>query len=80
MKRAFVQTLAERFQAESPLINVVVGPRQVGKTTGILQFLEGYPGEYHYISSDAVLTAGHDWVLEQWQAALLKGSESLLVM
>ena len=80
MKRSFVQVLSERFQAVSPLINVVVGPRQVGKTTGILQFLEKYETEYHYISADAVLTAGHDWVIEQWQAALLKGSGALLVI
>lgn len=80
VKRSFVQTLTERFQAQDPLINVVVGPRQVGKTTGILQFLEAYLGEYHYISADAVLTAGYDWVLEQWQTALLKGKETLLAI
>jgi uncharacterized protein len=80
MERPFVQTLFERLHAPSPLINAVVGPRQVGKTTGILQFLKRYEGSYHYISADAVLTAGHDWVIEQWQAALLKGSEALLVI
>ncbi len=80
MERLFVNTLSERFKDSAPLIHVVLGPRQVGKTTGILQFLETYRGEHHYISADAVLTAGHDWVLQQWQTALLKGHHALLVI
>jgi predicted AAA+ superfamily ATPase len=80
IERKFVQTLLERFQAHSALINIVVGPRQVGKTTGILQFLKKYQGAYHYISADAVLTAGHAWILEQWQAAKLKDEQALLVI
>ncbi len=35
----FVATLADLFRAERPLIQVLVGPRQVGKTTGVLSFV-----------------------------------------
>jgi predicted AAA+ superfamily ATPase len=38
-QRPFVSILAERFAAERPLIQVLVGPRQVGKTTGVRQLL-----------------------------------------
>ena len=39
-QRPFVDTLFKRFSAEKPLIQVLVGPRQVGKTTGVRQLLE----------------------------------------
>lgn len=80
IERQFVHILHERFQAQAPLIQIAIGPRQVGKTTGILQFLEKYIGAYHYASADDLLSAGHDWVLEQWQSAQLKGHSSLLVI
>ena len=38
-QRPFVSTLAQRLRAERPLIQVLVGPRQVGKTTGVRQLL-----------------------------------------
>ena len=38
-QRPFVDTLAKRFLAEQPLIQVLVGPRQVGKTTGVRQLM-----------------------------------------
>lgn len=34
-QRAFVTQLVQRLQGPSPLIQVLVGPRQVGKTTGV---------------------------------------------
>lgn len=80
VQRDFVEVLSQRFQENAPLIQIVIGPRQVGKTTGILQFLEQFEGAYHYASSDSVLTTSQDWLIEQWQAALLKGANSLLVI
>jgi len=80
IERTFVQTLAQHFQEHDPLISVVIGPRQVGKTTGILQFLTHYEQPYCYVSADGVLTAGHDWVIQQWQAAQLKSEHTLLVI
>jgi len=80
MKRLFVQTLSSRFKENNPLIQAVIGPRQVGKTTGILQFLESYNRPHHYISADAILNPGREWLLEQWQRALLKGNNTLLAI
>lgn len=80
MKRLFVQTLSNRFKESAPLIQAVIGPRQVGKTTGILQFLKSYNGHHHYISADAILNPGREWLLEQWQTALLKGNNTLLAI
>ncbi len=42
-QRPFVDTLAKRFLAEQPLIQVLAGPRQVGKTTGVRQLMGQQP-------------------------------------
>ena len=45
-QRPFVATLTERFSAEKPLIQVLAGPRQVGKTTGVKAMA---PAPEHYV-------------------------------
>jgi len=79
-QRQFVTILKKRFGENQPLIQILMGPRQVGKTTGVLQFLDTYEKPYHYANGDALLYGDSAWILEQWQAALLKGKEALLVI
>ena len=38
-QRPFVNQLAQRLRADSVLIQVLVEPRQVGKTTGVQQLI-----------------------------------------
>ncbi len=78
--REFVQTLAKRMAESSPLIQVVLGPRQVGKTTGVLQMKEKYHGSSLYVSADDTLSVSSRWIQEQWQAALEKGPGTLLII
>ena len=79
-QRPFVATLAERFSAEKPLIQVLAGPRQVGKTTGVRQMLAQGAWPHHYANADDVLVSDRNWLLEQWQQALLLGDGALLVI
>jgi len=79
-ERAFVAKLEKRLLAEEPLIQVLVGPRQVGKTTGIKQLLERCVAPFHYASADDVLNSDSSWLLEQWQKAMLMGKGSLLAI
>lgn len=51
------------------LIQVIIGPRQVGKTTTIESWASGLKRPPHYVSADAVFSASHDWLIEQWQQA-----------
>ena len=78
-KRRFVSRLEERFLAENPLIQVLIGPRQVGKTTGVRQFLQRSQKPFCYANADDVLVSDRNWLLEQWQKALALGDGSLLV-
>ncbi|MBL6988874.1 MAG: ATP-binding protein [Bacteriovoracaceae bacterium] len=80
IKRQFVTTLIDRFKEQMPLIQIIMGPRQVGKTTGVLQFLDMYSKPYHYTSADDIISGDRSWILQQWQKAQLKGSDALLVI
>jgi len=75
-----VKTLAQRMAESSPLIQVVLGPRQVGKTTGVLQMRQNYRGPVLYVSADDTLSISNRWIQEQWQAALEKGPATLLII
>lgn len=79
-ERAFVAQLETRLRGEPPLIQVLVGPRQVGKTTGMRQLLARASGNYHYANADDLLVTDRAWLLEQWQKALLLGDGALLVI
>lgn len=79
-ERPFVAQLESRLGGASPLIQVLVGPRQVGKTTGMRQLLARISGRYHYANADDLLVTDRSWLLEQWQKALLLGDGTLLVV
>lgn len=66
-------TLKKRIEDEQRrFIQVLYGPRQVGKTTVVQQFLSQTELSYHYSSADSVAAAGDVWISQQWEAARLK--------
>ncbi|MCX8085813.1 MAG: ATP-binding protein [Rhodocyclaceae bacterium] len=79
-ERSFVARLEARLAEPAPLIQVLVGPRQVGKTTGVRQLLARWPGAWHYANADDLLFADRSWLLAQWQAAARLGEGALLVI
>ncbi|MBV5339516.1 MAG: ATP-binding protein [Deltaproteobacteria bacterium] len=79
-ERAFVTHIEKRLSGDQPLIQVLVGPRQVGKTTGMRQLLARYPKNNHYANADDLLVTDRTWLLEQWQKALLLGDGTLLII
>lgn len=68
---SFINDLEERIGSNSYLIQVLLGPRQVGKTTTVLSFLESkYVGRFHYVNADRVTgLTDHSWLRENWQVA-----------
>ncbi|HRN82259.1 MAG TPA: ATP-binding protein [Nitrosomonas europaea] len=79
-QRPFVAQLAHRLDSMQPLIQVLTGPRQVGKTTGVWQLMAQCSYPQHYANADDVLVSDRSWLLEQWQQALLLGEGALLVV
>lgn len=68
---SFTSKLKTNIAAKSGLIQVVLGPRQVGKTTTVLRMIEDhYADSALYVSADSIFNAEAQWLREQWQKAL----------
>ena len=79
-ERACVAQLEQRLLDDNPRIQVLVGPRQVGKTTAIKQLLARYPYDSHYANADDLLSTDRTWLLEQWQKAMSLRDKAILVI
>lgn len=76
----FISRLKKNLKATPQFIQVVLGPRQVGKTTTILHYLnqELKEKDYLYVSAEKHLTPDSDWILQHWQLA--RADKKLLVI
>lgn len=72
--------LESRLTSERSLIQVIMGPRQVGKTTGIKQLLSRWQTAHHYANADDIWAANRSWLLEQWQKTQTLEAGALLVI
>ncbi|MBW6533765.1 MAG: ATP-binding protein [Mariniphaga sp.] len=71
-KRPYFQTLTKRLKEPKKFIQVITGPRQVGKTTLVHQVLKEIQTPSMYISADGVINIGPEWIEQQWNNARLK--------
>lgn len=69
--RPFLGELLHRVETPKRFIQVVAGPRQVGKTTLVTQALERTTVPSHYASADEPTLRGAGWLQEQWDLARL---------
>ena len=68
-ERSHLQELIQRVKEPRRFIQVVMGPRQVGKTTLITQLVEKISMAYHFVSADAIAATHTTWLEQQWEAA-----------
>ncbi len=68
-ERPQARTLARRLAEPRRLIQVVAGPRQVGKTTLVEQVTARAGVPVVFASADEPTLRGQQWVAEQWEAA-----------
>jgi len=81
MNRSFEGILLQRIKQCLPFIQVVLGPRQVGKTTGVKQVCATWPGEFIFASADSPAPLPPTWIEEQWsRAKALRSSRKVLVL
>ncbi len=64
--------LLRRLAEPRRFLQVVAGPRQVGKTTLVQQVLPTCGRPARYASADEPATRGADWLEQQWEAARLE--------
>ena len=78
--RNFTRKLAARLGEKLNFIQVVLGPRQVGKTTGLLQIIKKWKGPSLIVTSDEVTVPTREWLGVQWQRAQEMGKNVLFVV
>lgn len=71
-KRSIISVLLERLHEPRQFIQILMGPRQVGKTTLVLQLQPLLPLPCHYASSDDPVMQTPLWIEEQWEKARTK--------
>ena len=67
-RRAEYQKIKSRLEEERRFIQVVMGPRQVGKTTVVKQVLENLDTPYQLYLADSVPATNGAWISECWAA------------
>jgi predicted AAA+ superfamily ATPase len=75
-QRALTATLAERLRESRRHLQVVSGPRQVGKTTLVQQVIERSDLPARFASADEPTLRGPHWIDQQWQLARLTAASS----
>lgn len=84
-ERAEIQILKKRIKEPRKFIQVVMGPRQVGKTTMVNQLCQKLEIPYIFQSADAIAAGNFAWLEQIWESARLKvktssSSELLLII
>lgn len=75
-ERPYCQQLIDRLEEPRTFIQVVMGPRQVGKSTMVEQALGRLRVPFHLASADASANMGSAWLEQQWDTARLRWSGS----
>jgi len=84
-ERIHLQILTKRMKEPRRFLQVIMGPRQVGKTTLVNQLSEKLEKDYIFVSADSVAASNTAWLEQQWEAARInmdqiKAEEFLLVI
>ena len=64
--------LKKRLKETRNFIQTVIGPRQVGKTTMVLQLIDEINIANQYQSADAIDATNSTWITQQWETARIK--------
>ena len=72
--------LLERLRETRRFIQVVWGPRQVGKTTSVTRALQALGLPHRYASADSPATHSAAWIRQQWELARLDAGSGTAVL
>lgn len=68
-KRPCIDTVKERLAEPRAFIQVLSGPRQIGKSTLIAQVLSETTIAHTSVAADGVAATDSDWIAQTWQSA-----------
>lgn len=69
IRREFLTLLKKRVGEERKFIQVIAGPRQIGKTTTVRQLLKEIAIQFNSVTADNVASTDTQWINQQWEAA-----------
>lgn len=72
IQRSYFQTIKNRLNEPRSFIQVLYGPRQVGKTTLIKQVLDEISAPFLFATADDIIGADSVWLRTTWNEARLK--------
>ena len=76
MKRPVLHAqLTRRLAEKRRFLQVLAGPRQVGKTTLVRQVMEEQSCPTHYASADEPTLRDRNWLEQKWALGRLKARE-----
>lgn len=75
-KRQLTGIVKTRLREKRRLMQVLLGPRQVGKTTAIQQVLSEADMPAHYAAADLPAPPPTGWIEEQWRLARMRAAGS----
>lgn len=76
--RSIYQRILTRLKEKKPLIQILIGPRQVGKTTALKQLHGEFP-DYVYQSADGPVPLDYHFIETAWQSAIKSNSKILVL-
>lgn len=79
-RRALADELERRLREPRRFLQVVTGPRQVGKSTLVPQVLSVLDLPSRYASADGPTLQGTAWISQQWDAARLEADTAGAVL
>ncbi len=71
-ERIYNQVIKERLEEPRKFIQIVTGPRQVGKTTAVIQALKSQKTPYLFFSADEVPVSQREWIAGCWENARMR--------
>ncbi|OQA21213.1 MAG: Archaeal ATPase [Actinobacteria bacterium ADurb.Bin346] len=74
-RRPVFNKILTRIREKRNFIQILTGPRQVGKTTLARQIINDYKSPIHYVSADEPTLRDRSWINQQWDIARLKITE-----
>jgi hypothetical protein len=77
--RPGVGTITRYLEKVPELIHIIIGPRQVGKTTAARRIIEMYRGGALYVSADDPIPPGPEWIAFHWDRARRDSSRLLVI-
>lgn len=71
-ERPYLKSVKARIEKSRKIVQVILGPHLVGKTTMVNQLLSQLSIPNMYESADAILATNSAWLMQVWKTARLK--------